>query len=118
MSDRRLADEDVRVIWTALREGVPQPLLAQEFDVTQQTISAINTGKAWSNVTGKVLVASRRAVLTVEEVMAIDTALRAGVSGRVIAEDYDVSEQAISNIKCGRDWSWVTGRAPKRRSAA
>lgn len=118
MSDKRLTAEDVLVIWDALRDGVPQPLLAQEFDVTQQSISAINTGKAYSELTGKVLVSSRRAVLTVEDVLAIDEALRAGVSGKVIAEDYAVSEQAISNIKCGRDWSWVTGRAPKRRSAA
>jgi uncharacterized protein (DUF433 family) len=115
MADKRLTEDDVRTIYQALQEGESQPILAIEFGVTQQSVSAIRTGKAWSSVTGQILIPSKRAQLTVEDVEAIDDALRAGVSGRILAEDYAVSEQAISNIKCGRDWSWVTGRSPKRR---
>ena len=116
MADKRLTEADVRIIHEALLDGESQPILAIEFGVTQQSISAIHTGKAWGHVTGKALVPTRRAKLTVEDVEAIDDALREGVPGRVLAEDYAISIQAISNIKCGRDWSWVTGRSPKRRA--
>lgn len=110
-----LTEDDVLAIHDALQHGESQPALAADFGVTQQTISAINTGKFWGDVTGKVLVTSARAQLTVEDVRAIDVALRAGIPGRVIAEDYAVSEQAISNIKRGRNWTWITGRTSTRR---
>jgi DNA-binding XRE family transcriptional regulator len=111
-----LSEDDVLFIHAALRDGESQPALAADFGVTQQTISAINTGKAYSELTGRVQQQTAKAQLTVEDVRAIDVALRAGIPGRVIAEDYAVSEQAISNIKCGRNWTWVTGRPAIQRS--
>lgn len=111
-----LSEDDVLFIHAALRDGESQPSLAADFGVTQQTISAINTGKAWGEITGRPLVTTANAQLTVEDVRAIDMALRAGIPGKVIAEDYAVSEQAISNIKRGRNWTWVTGRPAIRRA--
>jgi hypothetical protein len=111
-----LSEDDVLFIHAALRDGETQPALAADFGVTQQTISAINTGKAWGEITGRTLLTSAKAQLTVEDVRAIDVALRAGVPGRIIAEDYCVSEQAISNIKRGRNWTWITGRPSTRRN--
>jgi transcriptional regulator with XRE-family HTH domain len=111
-----LTEDDVLTIDAALREGESQPQLAAEFGVTQQTISAINTGKAYSELTGRTLLTSAKAQLTVEDVIAIDQALREGIPGKLIAEDYAVTEQAISNIKRGRNWTWITGRPATRRN--
>lgn len=111
-----LDPDDVLAIHEALQAGESQPSLARDFGVTQQTISAINTGAAWGEITGRTLLTSAKAQLTVEDVIAIDAALREGVPGKVIAEDYAVTEQAISNIKRGRNWTWVTGRPAIRRA--
>ncbi len=116
MAEHQLTAEDALAIYQAVRNGEPQAVLAAEFGITQQSVSAINTGASWSSVTGQAFHATHRAQLTVDDVRAIDEALKAGVSNKVLAQDYAVSNQAISNIKCGRDWVWVTGRAPKRRS--
>jgi len=110
MADKVLTEEDVRLIYKALKDGEPQGMLAREFGVTQQSISAINNGAAWSAVTGEIHKPSRRSQLTVEDVRTIDQALRAGGSAAALAKDYSVSEETISNIKRGRNWTWVTGR--------
>jgi hypothetical protein len=113
---KKLTAEDALLIYKDLEAGQEPGALAIDFGVTQQTISEIWTGKSWGHVTGKVLKTSPRAQLTTEDVMAIDHLLQIGVRGRAIAANYAVSEQAISNIKTGRDWSWLTGRRPKRRN--
>lgn len=110
MSDKVLTEEDVRLIHRALLDGEPQPALANEFGITQQSVSAIKTGAAWAHVTGVVHKPTAKSQLTVEDVLAIDTALRAGATGSSLAEDYAVSQETISNIKRGRNWTWVTGR--------
>lgn len=48
-----------------------------------------------------------RAKLTAESVVAIRDALENGDVQRHIAERYSVSEQTISQIKHGRNWSWL-----------
>jgi len=114
---RILSESDVLIIVEAVEDGEAQALLASDFGVSQQVISEIMTGKSWGHVTGRVLKTSARCKLTVEDVMAIDAAMKAGVNNRTIAADYAVSEQAISNIRCGRNWGSLTGRTPRRRRA-
>lgn len=111
-----LTEEDVLAIHEAAWAGEPQDITARDFGITQQTVSAIKTGKVWSAVTGQVLMESHRAKLTIEEVQLIDAGLRAGVSGSALAREFVISPQLISNIKRGRDWTWVTGREPTRRN--
>jgi non-canonical (house-cleaning) NTP pyrophosphatase len=117
MVRRVLSESDVLIIFEAVKDGEAQVLLAADFGVSQQVVSEIMTGKSWGHVTGQVLKTSPRCKLTIEDVMAIDKAIAQGISNRAIAADYVVSEQAISNIRCGRNWSEVTGRLPKRRRA-
>jgi hypothetical protein len=111
-----LTEDDVLTIFEAVKAGEAQALLAADFGVSQQVISEIMTGKSWGHVTGRVLKTSARCKLTTEDVLAIDAAIRAGTPNRIIAWDYAVSEQAISNIRTGRNWFSVTGRTPARRS--
>lgn len=117
MAGRILSESDVLIIFEAVKDGEAQALLASDFGVSQQVVSEIMTGKSWSHVTGQVLKTSPRCKLTIEDVLAIDAAMKAGANNRSIAADYVVSEQAISNIRCGRNWSGVTGRLPKRKRA-
>jgi len=116
VKDRVLTEDDVLFIYEALQDGEAQAILARDFDITQQSVSAIWTGRTWSDVTGKVLQESHRCKLTVDDVLAIDTALRAGAKNVDLAREFSVSNQLISNIRRGRDWTWVTGRTPKRRT--
>lgn len=111
-----LTEDDVRIIFNSVTAGEAQALLASDFGVSPQVISEIMTGKSWSHVTGRVLKTSARCKLTVEDVKAIDASIREGRSNRSIALDYCVSEQAVSNIKTGRNWFSVTGRVPARRA--
>lgn len=113
---QKLTENDVRIIFASVNAGEAQSLLAHDFGVSPQVISEIMTGKSWGHVTGRVLKTSARCKLTVEDVLAIDSAIREGRSNRSIAEDYSVSEQAVSNIKTGRNWFSVTGRVPARRA--
>ncbi|HSU47479.1 MAG TPA: hypothetical protein VLJ40_11240 [Arthrobacter sp.] len=115
MAGRVLSESDVLIIFEAVNDGEPQALLASDFGVTQQVVSEIMTGKSWGHVTGQVLKTSPRCKLTVEDVLAIDAAIRAGTPGHIIARDFSVTEQAVSNIKCGRNWFSVTGRTPTRK---
>jgi hypothetical protein len=47
--------------------------------------------------------------LTEEDVLQIAKLIRAGVSQRPIARQFNTSQQAISSIATGRTWSEVTG---------
>lgn len=114
--DAVLTEDDVRFIYQQLKAGEPQALLARDFDVTQQSISAIGTGRTWGHVTGQVLRETHRCKLTVDDVLAIDAAIRAGAKNIELAREFSVSNQLISNIRRGRDWTWVTGRTPTRRT--
>ena len=119
VKDRVLTEDDVRLIFQALQDGEPQPSLANEFGITQQSISAIKTGAAWAHVTGAVHRPSQKSQLTAEDVLAIDAAIRAGEPGAALAAEYGVSQETISNIKHGRNWNWVTGRPyTKRRNTS
>lgn len=115
MYESVLTEDDVRFIYQALLDGDSQVLLARDFDVTPQSISAIKTGRTWSHVTGQTLTETHRCKLTVDDVLAIDTALRAGAKNIDLAREFSVSNQLISNIRRGRDWTWVTGRTPNKR---
>ncbi|MDD3901736.1 MAG: NUMOD4 motif-containing HNH endonuclease [Dysgonamonadaceae bacterium] len=49
----KLTANNVLEILDALNAGLPQWKIAAKFNVTQPTISDINTGKKWSHITGK-----------------------------------------------------------------
>lgn len=48
-----LTYEDVRAIDKLLREGVRGNVIAQEFAISDRTVSAIKLGRAWGRVTGR-----------------------------------------------------------------
>lgn len=52
MSSKVLTREDVEVINLRLQEGEKGAVIARDFAVSQQSISAIKTGESWGWLTG------------------------------------------------------------------
>ena len=110
-----LLREDVEVIWERLQAGDKGNAIARDFMISQQTVSAINTGKIWNSVTGlneapDPLANNHRSKLTVENVRWIDALIELDIPTGKIAEAYQVSPSAISQIKSGKTWGHITGR--------
>jgi uncharacterized protein (DUF433 family) len=108
-----LTREDVEVIWDRLQAGEAGYAIAQDFAVAQQTISAINTGRNWTEVTGLEAPASdnkHKSKLEPKDVRRIVELIDSGVRTGEIAKIFDVTPAAISQIKSGATWSHVTGR--------
>lgn len=121
MTYQTLTPDDALLIYKDLQAGESQQALAIDFGVSQQTISAIKTGNAWGAVTGARGPLSpwarvTQAVLTEDDVMAIDRALREGTKCTPLAAHYGVTYNSISHIKHGTTWGWLTGRGTKQRN--
>jgi uncharacterized protein (DUF433 family) len=110
-----LEEEDVKVIFQRLQEGEKGAAIARDFAISQQSISAIKTGKSWGHVTGlgdppdprSRIVNSK---LTEEQVLDIDSRLKAGEPIKTIAARYGVCYGTVREIKLGLSWAWLTGR--------
>lgn len=114
--DRKFTDEEIVFIHGEIRKGKrgTQARLAEEFGVTQQTISEIATGKSWAHLTGVKYVPRPHAKIAKETVLQIDAAIRAGLSNTEISEKFSLHSGTVSQIKNGKRWTSVTGR-PNRR---
>lgn len=116
MSYRAVLDEeDVMVIFQRLQDGERGAVIARDFAISQQSVSAIKTGKVWGHVTGLGEPLDPRSritnsKLTEADVLVIDSRLRAGESVTPIAADYGVCYQTVRDIKLGISWAWLTGR--------
>lgn len=113
-----LSKEDVLVINERLLAKERGAAIARDFEVSQQSISAIKTGESWGHVTGRGTkqpasperMNTKSAVLTVAQVREIADRLDGGARQTVLAEEYNVSTQTIYSIKSGLAWGWLTGR--------
>ncbi|MGZ4659640.1 MAG: hypothetical protein ACXVYB_00005 [Arthrobacter sp.] len=114
MSNAKLNAEDVLAIHERLLTGEPGSDIARDFAVSQQTVSAIRSGKSWGHVTGlnpkDPREHNRRGVLTREQVLAISDSLRNNGRAYRLAKEYGVSPNTIYQIKVGQTWAWLTGR--------
>jgi len=54
-------------------------------------------------------ISQRGSKLDEEDVLEIKELLKTDWSLRAIAERFEVSYHAIHKIKCGKNWSWLTG---------
>jgi hypothetical protein len=50
VGDRKLKAEDVLLIRRLLKEGVPNVVLANKYNVSKQAISDLKAGRSWSNL--------------------------------------------------------------------
>lgn len=116
MSSGVLEEEDVKVIFERLQQGERGAVIARDFAVSQQSVSAIKHGKVWGHVTGlsepKVRAPRDRvtySTLTEAQVLEINRRLKSGSRKQDLAELFDVSYSTIHAIEKGRAWGWLTG---------
>lgn len=116
---RRLSESDAIQIVKRIDAGEGILKLAREYGVTHSTISGINLGKYWAEVTGRkreeaCLNPRRghrvRGILTDEAVIDITRRLDAGETQRSIADIYKIKPQTVSEINLGKIWNWLTKR--------
>lgn len=87
---------EVEQIKQMLADGVPQHLIAEQFNVVISTINNINTGKTWA--TNK----RTRSSLSPDVVRTIRQRLAKGAKQRALAVEYGVHSSAIQRINVGR----------------
>jgi hypothetical protein len=112
---RTLVPDDVLDIYNRCLDGEPQSSIADDYDISQQSVSAIATGRNWGTLTGQQFMTGGRSTLHPEAVLLIDADLVAGLHPAEIALKHEVSIHTVRMIKSGRNWSAVTGRTPNRR---
>lgn len=108
-----LEEEDVLAIFDRIQAGDKNVDIAQDFAVSEQTISGIRTGQTWSRVTGVKYEPRKRAprnVLSEEQVLEVDAELKRGVMVKELAQRYSVTRSVIYNIAIGKTWGRLTGR--------
>jgi hypothetical protein len=110
-----LTAEDAVAIYERTQDGESNILIALDFEVTPQTVSAIKLGQNWGHATGQVRIRAPKQQLSVEDVLAIDKALTAGGKPIPLAREFNVAVQTIRNIQTGRNWTQVTGRTNTRK---
>jgi|SaaInlV_200m_DNA_3_1039701.scaffolds.fasta_scaffold02567_5 predicted DNA-binding protein YlxM (UPF0122 family) len=108
-----LTKKQVLEIKELLDQYVKIIVIAERYNVHFQTISNIRRGKYWSRITGikkgDYEQNINHGILVKEQLLEIKNLFGLGVKSRIIAEQFDVSEGTISNIRRGNFWSNITG---------
>jgi len=104
----KLSDEDVKAIKLRLLDGEEYNYVAQIFDVSRQTISAIAHGRAHGMVAPEIKIPPRGGgpLLSEKEVKEIRK-LFGQVSLTAIADMYGVSRRCIYDIREGNTWGSI-----------
>lgn len=76
--------------------------LSELYGINKSSISAIRTGRLWSEITG---IKYSSKILSENIVLEI---YNSDLSGRKLSKKYSVSENTVSAIKTGRNWSSIT----------
>lgn len=118
----KLTVSDVLEIKKLLKEtDIPQPKIAEEFNISRNRISGINCGRNWSYITGIEYPSRIRedegkgeknngSLLTKKEVEKIVDLLKdSNLAFSTIGEKFGVNEVAIRGIQEGRTWNHITG---------
>jgi len=121
----KLTENNVTLIKTLISQGINISVIASEFNVTPQQISAIKSGRTWSRITIpemtnkqlKELQASKTSglkgenckvsKLSNENVREIKVMINNGERTKDIAKKFNVRPNTISTIKSGRTWSHI-----------
>lgn len=113
MTRTRLTDEDVVEIRLRYREGARQVDLADEYGVSQKTISSIVIGRTRAAAGGPLTTGGARK-LTSADVVQIRELSADGMGTAALASRFGVSAQMIQNIVTGKAFPDVGGprRAP------
>lgn len=84
--------------------------LSKIYKVSIISISDIKTGRCWSHITGKVF-SKKYNQISKEDVMDI---FKSPLKQHQLAAKYNVNQSAISEIKTGKTYSYITGKKYRR----
>lgn len=101
----KLTADCVRTILSRAQSGATHSVIAAEFVVTKQAITAILTGKTWRHITG--LDRSKKKPpnkLSELEARRVLIHRRRGLTQQAIADLYNVSKGTINDLCNGRTW--------------
>lgn len=108
-STAKLTNKEVKEIHELiLKKELTISEIADKFEVSEETIFNIQSGKTWSKLTGIGCPSKYLHKLTKKEVLRIRELLPK-LSNVEIAYRYHVNPKTISDIRWGRTWSAVTG---------
>ena len=109
-SGRKLDSADVLAIRKGLADGTPQGEIAGMYGITQQMVSRIASGRAYSDVGGPL--AGRQRVadpLSAEQILKIRSRVRAGESRSDVATAFGVSKWTVDSVMRSRVRRLETG---------
>lgn len=115
----KLDAEQARAIARSIADGERHTLVAQRFGVSVETVGAIKSGKRWADaiddeLRARMAAASGAGALDADGARAVMAALKAGRSGRSIAEEFGISPSMVSAIKTGQAWAELDPELPAR----
>ncbi len=94
--ESKLKESQVEQIKKLLNDGVAQHVIAKQFNVTQASVSRINTGKGWRHLDKESYI---RRSLSDEQQQEVIKLLAQGFKQQEIALKFSVSQATISKIK-------------------
>ena len=101
----RLTEKDVREIHKTAKGRESLARLAEQFNVSRETVRNICRGATWKHLGLKPLSPSHgRSKLTEKEVRKIHQRVKGGESQTKLAKQLNISRQTVSNICGGRNW--------------
>lgn len=110
----KIGKDNLVIIVQRIQSGERCEAIAKDFGVSRQLISSIKCGRNWSSLTGLQGVPSRRK-LNNEMVQLIVQRVQSGEKDKIIAKEFNVCQQYISDIKRGKVYSSITGITPKQK---
>lgn len=119
----KLCVNDVLSIVEMLDQGINQEDIAKKFNISQASVSKIDLGETWHQVTHRKVNRTHRSQrrfetylqnpdkkwgkLSVNDVKKIKRMINDGEKNIDISKMFDVSPESITDIKKGRRWSFV-----------
>jgi len=112
-SNAKLTDDQVQEINNKLHEGLSNKEIADNYPISQETVSDIRCGVSWTHVDvnnpyhKSYEPESSRDKFSTEDVKEIKARLKAGQKPKTIAKKFDVDASTVSRIKHGYNYEDV-----------
>jgi len=104
-----LTDAQVLEIKYSLEQNTSVNTIANKYNVNIHIIYKIRSGQTWSDITG-IKEGDYSSYMTNDQVLEITTLLKKGnMKNKEIAALLKICPQTVSDIKCGKRWSEITG---------
>lgn len=113
----KITEDDVKRIFKLAAKGVTQREIAEIYNLSHIAVGYILRGKTWKHVSGKIKKPTtvrnhHRGKLTERDVIRIRQLANSGVSQKMIADYYGLSQGYVSGVINRRFWSELNHQLP------